>query len=47
MTDQETELYYEKMLDYFGYLPNFEREPRRFAYYVRLYKYLNRESTTS
>ena len=47
MTDQETELYYEKMLDYFGYLPNFEREPKRFAYYVRLYKYLNRESTTS
>ena len=47
MTDQETELYYEKMLDYFGSLPYFEREPRRFAYYVRLYKYLNRESTTS
>ena len=47
MTENETELYYGKMLDYFGYLPNFEREPRRFAYYVRLYKYLNRESTTS
>ena len=47
MTDQETELFYEKMLDYFGYLPHFEREPKRFAYYVRLYKYLNRDSTTS
>jgi len=31
MTDQDAELYYGKMLDYFGYLPNFEREPRRFA----------------
>ena len=47
MTDQETELFYEKMLDYFGYLPHFEREPKRFAYYVRLFKYLNRDSTTS
>ena len=47
MTDQEVELFYEKMLDYFGYLPHFEREPKRFAYYVRLFKYLNRDSTTS
>jgi len=47
MTEADAELYYGKMLDYFSYLPNFEREPRRFAYYVRLYKYLNRESTTS
>jgi len=47
MTDQEAELLYEKILNYFGYLPHFEREPKRFAYYVRLYKYLNRDSTTS
>ena len=47
MTENEAESYYERLLNYFGYLPNFEREPRRFAYYVRLYKYLNRESTTS
>ena len=47
MTDQEAELFYEKILNYFGYLPHFEREPKRFAYYVRLYKYLNRDSTTS
>jgi hypothetical protein len=47
MTESEAELYYEKMLNYFGSLPHFEREPRRFAYYVRLYKYLNRKSTTS
>lgn len=47
MTEDEAEIYYAKMLDYFGYLPHFEREPRRFIYYVRLYKYLNRDSTTS
>jgi len=47
MTENEAELYYERMLNYFGTLPHFEREPKRFAYYVRLYKYLNRQSTTS
>lgn len=47
MSDDEAELYYEKMLNYFGYLPHFEREPKRFHYYVRLYRYLNRQSTTS
>ena len=47
MTEDDAELYYEKMLQYFGYLPHFEREPKRFAYYVSLYKYLNRQSTTS
>lgn len=47
MSNDEVELYYERMLDYFGTLPHFEREPRRFDYYVRLYKYLNRQSTTS
>ena len=47
MTDQEVEQYYGKMLDFFGYLPHFEKEPKRFLYYVRLYKYLNKHSTTS
>jgi len=47
MTEDDAGLYYEKMLQYFGYLPHFEREPKRFLYYVRLYKYLNRYSTTS
>jgi hypothetical protein len=47
MSEADAELYYEKMLEYFGSLPHFEREPKRFLYYVRLYKYLNRHSTTS
>jgi hypothetical protein len=41
MTDDELEQHYENMLVSFGSnLPNFEKEPIRFFYYVRLYKHL-------
>ena len=41
MTDQEIQTAYEDMVEMWGdKLPNFEHEPIRFAYYVRLYKYI-------
>jgi hypothetical protein len=41
MTDQEIQKAYEEMLEWWGdKLPNLEHEPLRFAYYVRMYKYL-------
>lgn len=39
MTDQEIEQAYEEMKGMFEHLPNPEHEPRRFAYYVKLYFY--------
>jgi hypothetical protein len=39
MTDDEVLKMYNEMLEYFGTLPNPEQEPRRFAYYVKLYRY--------
>jgi len=41
MTDEEALKKYNDMLEHFGTLPNFEHEPRRFAYYVKLYNYYN------
>lgn len=41
MTEQEAELIYNDLVNLFGdRLPNFEREPRRFAYYIKIYKHL-------
>lgn len=39
MTDQEILDFVKGMEEYFGELPNPEQEPRRFAYYIKLYKY--------
>jgi hypothetical protein len=41
LTDEEVLKMYEDMLEYFGELPNPEQEPRRFAHYVKVYKYYN------
>jgi len=41
MTDQEIQKAYEDMIEMWGdKLPNYEHEPLRFAFYVRMYKYL-------
>ena len=41
MTDQEIEQAYNEMVDWWGdKLPNPEHEPKRFDYYVRMYRYL-------
>jgi hypothetical protein len=40
MTDQEAIDFYNELVEHFGdSLPNFEHEPIRFAYCVKLYKY--------
>lgn len=40
MTEKEILDTYKEMQDHFGDdLPNFEQEPIRFAYYVKLFKY--------
>lgn len=39
MTDEEVLELYQEMEEHFGSLPNPEQEPRRFAYYVKLFKY--------
>jgi hypothetical protein len=41
VTDKEIEDAYNEMVEWWGdKMPNFEHEPLRFAYYVRMYKYL-------
>jgi hypothetical protein len=41
MREAELEYHWDTMVKMFGAnLPNPEHEPRRFAYYVRLYKYI-------
>ena len=41
MTEADLEFIWNNMVLLFGSrMPNPEREPRRFAYYVRLYKHL-------
>ena len=40
VSEAELEHHWNTMLNLFGSLPHPEHEPRRFAYYVRLYKYL-------
>jgi hypothetical protein len=39
MTEDEIRLALESMEKEFGKLPNPEHEPRRFAYYVKLWRY--------
>lgn len=39
MTDEEVLRMYDAMLEYFGELPNPEQEPKRFAHYVKMYRY--------
>ena len=41
MSEAELEFHWDNMTRAFGYnMPNPDHEPRRFAYYVRLYKYI-------
>ena len=47
MTDEEVLKMYEDMLEYFGELPNPEHEPRRFAHYVKVYKYYKEKYKSS
>jgi hypothetical protein len=44
MTEQEIENVLNEMYSYFGNLPSPEHEPKRFAYYVKLFKYLKNKS---
>jgi hypothetical protein len=39
MTDQEVLYHYNRMVEIFNDLPDPDHEPRRFAFYVKLYKY--------
>lgn len=39
MSDEELETTINEMLEMFGELPNPEQEPKRFAYYVKIYKF--------
>jgi hypothetical protein len=39
MTDEELTKIIQKMEDRFGSLPNPEHEPKRFAWYVKVFKY--------
>lgn len=43
MTDEQIQQALEEMLTIFGgRLPSPEHEPRRFAYYVKMYRYLRK-----
>jgi hypothetical protein len=43
MTEQQAEQIHEDLIQLFGdRLPNYEREPRRFGYYIQIYKHLLR-----
>ena len=45
MTDEEIIKMYEEMVNMWGdKLPNPEHEPIRFAYYVKMYKYLKEKN---
>lgn len=40
MTDEEVLAHYEKMVEIYGdSLPHPEHEPKRFAHYVKMYRY--------
>ena len=43
MTPEDIENMYLRMLDHFGTLPSVEHEPKRFAYYVKIFKYYERQ----
>ena len=40
MNEKDLNKILDEMFDYFGKLPNTEYEPKRFAYYVQLYKHI-------
>jgi hypothetical protein len=43
MTDSEILEFYNKLVEYYGdKLPSFEHEPKRFAFYVKMYKHVKR-----
>jgi hypothetical protein len=44
MTEEEVESMYLQMEERFGALPSVEHEPKRFAWYVKLFKYLQNKS---
>jgi hypothetical protein len=44
MTEEEVESMYAEMEKHFGVLPSVDHEPKRFAYYVKLFKYLQNKS---
>jgi hypothetical protein len=39
MTEKEIKDFYKEMFEHFKVLPNPEKEPKRFAYYVKLFRY--------
>jgi len=43
MTDEEILDEYNKMVDHFGSMPHPEHEPKRFAYYVKIYRYYHEQ----
>lgn len=46
MNDEEVTDYYQKLIEYFGdSLPNYEKYPKSFAYYVKLYRYKMSKNT--
>ena len=44
MTDQEILHHYNRMVEIYKVLPDPEREPFRFAYYVKLYRFFHSPS---
>lgn len=44
MSEEELEQTVNEMIEMFGELPNPEQEPKRFAYYVKLFKYYKERS---
>jgi hypothetical protein len=38
MTDDELIYHYNRMVEIYGTLPDLDQEPKRFAYFVRLYR---------
>ena len=48
MTDEEVLSKYNELVEWFGdTLANFEHEPRRFAYQVKLYNYYKQKNETN
>lgn len=42
MTDEDLDIILDKMYEQFGTLPNPEHEPKQFAYFVKLFKHLEK-----
>ncbi len=43
MTDRQVELLYNALLETWPNLPSWEHEPRRFQYYVNMFRHCHRE----